>query len=292
MKNTCTYSIHIDCDNAWIYENELDFQLPFNNDYMYEVSLIRLLNLFEEYKIKATFFIVGKDLKEINACRNFCIKAINLGHKIGNHSYNHGANFGRLPVEEKRREILGCHELIRDVLGINCRGFRAPGYGVSDLDYQILADLGYIYDASSLPGPTTLLMKILTAHNKKYRGKALNIWGNLMAKNFPKKINLSEKKSIWRFPVSVIPVLRLPIHSSYIFLLGLNYLKFGLKMLGLTNTHKIILFHGLDLVDDLSSEKYSLLPMSKRNYQDRRILLSQMINEIKFKTMHIEDSFV
>ena len=282
------YSVHVDCDNCWVYENELGIKSNYSQNYIYDISLRRLLDLFNNHEIKATFFIIGKDL-EINSCIEFCKTALAQGHKIGNHSLSHPKNFGKLNFEERKVEIVSGHNLIFEKLNYPCKSFRAPGYGVQDKDLSLLAEMGYIYDSSTLPGYTTLIIKLLTLHSKEYRTKSLNVWQNLIASTKTKKFQLRNGLSIWRVPVGVMPFLRLPIHTSFLFLLGPTYLKIAQFFLTLSSSPKIILFHGLDLSDQASGADKSIVPTFNTSYIKRYEICNILLSQIKNKTLHLEE---
>jgi peptidoglycan/xylan/chitin deacetylase (PgdA/CDA1 family) len=82
-----------------------------------------ILAILKQEGAKATFFVVGKQvkmypglLKEIAAS----------GNEIGNHTYNH-FNLTTLTPQEVVSEIKSNEEIIKQVTGINPRFFRPPG---------------------------------------------------------------------------------------------------------------------------------------------------------------------
>ena len=283
------YSVHVDCDNSWVYENELGIKSNYDQNYIYDVALRRLLDLFNHYEIKATFFIIAKDLT-LNSCVQFCKEAMVQGHLIGNHSLSHPPNYGKLNFEERKFEILSGHNQIYEKLNYQCKSFRAPGYGVQDEDLLLLAKMGYTYDSSSLPGCTTLIIKLLTLHSKEYRKKSLNVWQNFLATTKTKKYQFNNSLSVWRVPVGVMPILRLPIHTSFLFLLGKYYLRIGKFFLKFSNNPTVILFHGLDLSDQATGGKKSIVPAFNTSYKKRFEICNILLNHIKNKTLHLEEN--
>jgi peptidoglycan/xylan/chitin deacetylase (PgdA/CDA1 family) len=287
-----TFSVHIDCDNVWVYETELGMKLPFTLDYMYDVSLTRLLDLFDTHRIKATFFIIGRDL-ELEACRRFCAEALARGHALGNHSLNHPMYFGSMNAVEREVEIRRCHEEMVKHTGVTCKAFRAPGYGVSDSDMKLLADLGYLYDSSVLPGPTAMLIKMMTWSKKAYRKKSLNVWQNFFSTAHALQHAVSEAQKIWRIPVAVMPYFRLPTHTSFAFLLGSFYLKCCLSLLHRSKGHHVMLLHGLDLADDVANtQDGTAIPIAAKPYMQRFAIVEEMLTSIAPKTVQTEDLLV
>ena len=97
-------AIHVDIDNLWIYEQEYRTALHTTPHYIFDHALMRALDLFALHNIRATFFIVGKDLA-LTSARNFCRETLSRGHRIANHTEGHPIDFATATYEEKRREI-------------------------------------------------------------------------------------------------------------------------------------------------------------------------------------------
>jgi peptidoglycan/xylan/chitin deacetylase (PgdA/CDA1 family) len=96
--------------------------LSFDDDYT--DSWERYFALFDKYKTKVTFFIIGKpDAGKTGA---FCAKALSRGHDVGYHSLNH-LDLRRMPAEEFNRETIEPLKSFRDA-GIQLSSFAYP-YG-------------------------------------------------------------------------------------------------------------------------------------------------------------------
>ncbi len=63
---------------------------------------------------KATFFVIGRNLVNPKL-RELAIKALQQGHDIGNHSYDH-PNFSSISAKRAEREIVSTHELIQAIV--------------------------------------------------------------------------------------------------------------------------------------------------------------------------------
>ena len=81
-----------------------------------------LLDLLKEQEIKASFFCIGKLIKEEPELAR---RIVSDGHMLANHSYNHQA-FSRLPVREQLAEIDETDKLIAQTSGQQNRFFRVP----------------------------------------------------------------------------------------------------------------------------------------------------------------------
>ena len=85
-----------------------------------------LLDLLEQYNIKATFFMLGKNAE---LYKDIVKRAINEGHEVESHSYSH-PNLKRLSIEKITEEIKRTKDILIS-LGANPKYFRPP-YGIYD----------------------------------------------------------------------------------------------------------------------------------------------------------------
>jgi peptidoglycan/xylan/chitin deacetylase (PgdA/CDA1 family) len=74
----------------------------------------RILELLVEKRHKATFFVIGRNL-ENPSLRKFAVKALQDGHDIGNHSYDH-PDFSTISAKRAVQEITRTHNLIQEVV--------------------------------------------------------------------------------------------------------------------------------------------------------------------------------
>lgn len=98
-----------------------------------------LLEVFNEKKVKATFFIEGRWAEKFPDL----LKLIyDNGHEIGNHGYSH-AHHAELSYEQNLNEIRKAEEAIENILGTKTTLF-APPYGeFSDLTVKATNSMNY-----------------------------------------------------------------------------------------------------------------------------------------------------
>lgn len=100
----------------------------------------KLLNLLDEYNIKATFFVIGRN---IEGNEEALIDAYQRGHEIAIHTYNH-KDLTTLSLEEVEKEIELTKEKIME-LGITPSNLVRPPYGrvsqeiLNNIDYPFVA---------------------------------------------------------------------------------------------------------------------------------------------------------
>lgn len=113
-------------------------------------SLDITLNVLSEYKIKATFFILGREAED----RPDLIKRISeCGHELASHSMDHEHIFKLSPVQF-REQASSSKKIIEDISGREVLGFRAPNFSIipgTEWAYEILIESGYLYDSSAYP---------------------------------------------------------------------------------------------------------------------------------------------
>ena len=97
-----------------------------------------MLNIFDSYGVKTTFFIGGswaeKEvplLKEIN----------NRGHEIGNHGYLH-KDHSKLTLKGNLDEIELTNRLLKEVLDVECNYFAPPSGAIGNNMLKVCEDLG------------------------------------------------------------------------------------------------------------------------------------------------------
>ncbi len=84
----------------------------------------KILDILDEYGVKATFFVVGKE-EEIAQERLRLI--YERGHTIGMHSYSHDYYEIYDSVEDFRKDFLKCKQYIYEATGVESTHFRFPG---------------------------------------------------------------------------------------------------------------------------------------------------------------------
>lgn len=85
-------------------------------------STVKILEILEKNKIKATFFWVGRYLQAHGSIGK---KVVNAGHAIGNHSWSH--QYIKYSPERASQEIDKTTELIEKQTGVSVSLFRPPG---------------------------------------------------------------------------------------------------------------------------------------------------------------------
>ena len=89
---------------------------------------LQILDILDEYDVKAVFFMIGKNVK---AHPSIAKEVVLRGHQIGVHSQNHSNNFGFTFGKKLKAEFEECLASIEEATGIKVNLFRPP-FGVTN----------------------------------------------------------------------------------------------------------------------------------------------------------------
>ena len=88
----------------------------------------QILELLKKYQVKATFFIIGKN---VLGREKIVQQIIDDGHLIGNHSYAHNTMYSMKSASAMREDIMQNSALLSSIIGKQLKWFRPP-YGVTN----------------------------------------------------------------------------------------------------------------------------------------------------------------
>jgi peptidoglycan-N-acetylglucosamine deacetylase len=107
-------------------------------------GLPRILELLEEERIPATFFVPGRTAldfaEELRAI-------VSGGHEIGHHGHDH-LDLSRREPTAARGELAGGLEALERSLGVRPRGYRAPHWTLTPETFELLWEHDFAYDSS------------------------------------------------------------------------------------------------------------------------------------------------
>ena len=100
-------------------------------------STPEILNVLDEFRIKATFFLVGRNIKRFPKITK---EIHNRGHIIGNHSYDHPMSFSLFSCEAQKAQVRRMEDLLSDFGIRHCSYFRPPNAICTKAMLTTLAD--------------------------------------------------------------------------------------------------------------------------------------------------------
>src|SRR5437762_1054773 len=110
----------------------------------------RLLAIFDEADVRATFFVLGWVAERHT---DLVQRIARAGHEIASHGYAHRLIYDQTP-RAFRDDVRRAKAMLEEAAGVRVRGFRAPSYSVTPRSLwaiDILIEEGYDYDASVFP---------------------------------------------------------------------------------------------------------------------------------------------
>ncbi len=115
-----------------------------------ENNTLRILDLFDEFKTKGTFFILGWVAERHPSLVK---KIVERGHEIASHGYSHQLIYTQTP-KVFREETARSKSILEDITGIQIKGYRAASYSVTTDSLwaiETLIELGFTWDSSIFP---------------------------------------------------------------------------------------------------------------------------------------------
>mgnify|MGYP001822538337 CR=1 FL=1 len=191
-----------------------------------EKNTHRLLDLFDEYQVKATFFVLGWVAeRQPGLVREIAVR----GHEIACHGFSHQLVYNQSP-EVFREETERSKSLLEDIAQSPVRGYRAASYSITARSLwalDILAETGFEYDSSIFP----------IRHDR---------YGIPGAEEKPHQLMTPEGRTLIEFPLSTAKMLnyRVPVAGGGYFRLYPYWLsKAGLRQINRQNKPFIFYLH-------------------------------------------------
>lgn len=174
----------------------------------------RLLQLFADSNVKATFFVLGwVASREPGLVRDIAAE----GHEVACHGYSHELVYNQSP-EVFRQETIRSKSLLEDIIQAPVYGYRAASYSITDRSLwalDVLCDAGFTYDSSIFP----------IRHDR---------YGMPGSSQYPYKLESPNGQALTEFPLSTANILgyRLPVAGGGYFRLYPYWVsRFGLSQI-------------------------------------------------------------
>ena len=143
-----SFGVDVDAVSGWIgtYGGEDSVRDLSRGVFAAEVGIPRLLNLFEKWGVKQSFFIPGHSIETFPKQMEMIVDA---GHEIGAHGYTH-ENPTKMTRQQEADVLDKSIELIVKLCGKRPRGNVAPFWDFSKATCDLLLDRGIVYDHSMM----------------------------------------------------------------------------------------------------------------------------------------------
>lgn len=240
-------AINVDIDSLHLYYRIHGLDEARATNAVWERGVVRFAELFDELGVQATFFVVASDLERWPAARKIAEDLVAAGHELASHSLTHPYDLVRQHDRAVRTELETSRQILSDVRGTPCVGFRAPGYTMTPRVLALLREAGYTYDSSIFPSPPYYLAKLAVLAGMAVRGKrSESIVGPpsvMWESRLPNK-----RDGLVELPVTVLPVVRAPFIGTSLLMMGRRGYGLVKRVLGAVPFVNLEL-HGIDLCD-------------------------------------------
>ncbi|TCF98628.1 polysaccharide deacetylase [Paraburkholderia strydomiana] len=145
---TCAFGVDVDAVAAWIgtfggADSPHDIS---RGMFAGEVGSMRLLDLFDRYDMKTTWFIPGHSIETFP---EQMASVVDRGHEVALHGYTH-ENPLAMTVQQETDVLDRCIDLIVGLTGKRPVGYAAPWWELSNDTPKLLLERGIIYDHSMM----------------------------------------------------------------------------------------------------------------------------------------------
>jgi polysaccharide deacetylase family protein (PEP-CTERM system associated) len=240
-------------------------------EYRVETNTNRLLQLFADRGVSATFFVLGW----VASRSPQLVQAIQrAGHEIASHGMSHKLIYMQ-SRDEFTRESAEAKALLEDLTGQAVSGYRAASYSITKKSLwalDVLCELGFKYDSSIFP----------------IRHDLYGIPGAPMA---PTRISAPSGASIVEFPLSTVNMfgVRVPVSGGgYFRLLPYSLTRAGLYKLN-TKLQRPFVFYLHPWEIDTGQPRIGGRWLSRfrhyTNIERCEARLSKLMTEFRFTTM-------
>ncbi|MBX7190968.1 MAG: polysaccharide deacetylase family protein [Sandaracinaceae bacterium] len=258
-------AVSVDLDEIPCYAAIHGLDVPATSAHaIYERAVPRLAALFAAHAVPATFFAIGEDVLHEPVSRTLR-ELVAAGHEIASHSQSHLYDLTRRDRATIRREVAESLDTLERAVGVRPRGFRAPGYTITNEVFSVLRELGLAYDSSVFPcpgyyAPKAAVIGALRLKSALGRGKASRsivddprVLGAPVDPYFPGDRegaywSRGPRGGLVELPIGVTRVARLPFIGTSVALAG----ERGARLLARQMVGRpvvVLELHGIDLSD-------------------------------------------
>jgi peptidoglycan-N-acetylglucosamine deacetylase len=290
-------SVSLDADNLWSYKRTHgDADWVDRQSYLPALRR-RMVEVFDAHRIQPSVMVVGADAVGPDGAE-FITAMAEYGCEIGNHSFEHEPWLHLYTRPQLSDEIRRTEEAIMAAGAAKPRGFRAPGFATSPDLMTILDELDYDYDCSVLAtwiGPLARLYYLRTNTDldpteREQRKALFGAASDALLPNRPFAWTARDQASVvelTEIPVTVFPILRVPMHASYvIYLSGFSmvaakaYVRLALAVCRATRTEPSLLLHPLDLLDAADAPGLEFFPGMQLDHGRKMAVLSDLLEQL------------
>ena len=285
-------ALSLDMDDLWSYLKTAGDPGWKSHPSFMALAMPRLLELLDQYRMGITAFVIGEDVTRPTV-RPWLAELVNRGHELGNHSFSHDAAVAYGGPQQIADELSRVEAVVQQAFGVRLEGYRGPSFSYSRDLLSALAERAYRYDASTFPtflGPLARWYHRLVSRGSDTDGAGSDQLFGSWAEGFrPLRAYRwqLESHSLIELPTTTMPLLRLPVHGTYLHFLAdrsealaLAYLRLALWLCRRTGTAPVFLLHASDFLggDDLAQS--SVIPGMRRSGRQKTAFMRRVFEQL------------
>lgn len=283
-----TASVSLDLDNLWAYLKTHGDPAWESRPSFLPVAVPRLRELLGEHAPGATVFVVGADAERDDGAAAVAGFAAD-GHEVANHSYGHEPwlhRYGRAALEA---ELVRTEDAITAAGAPRPVGFRGLGFSLTPQLVALLARRGYSYDATTLPTWIGPLARAVHNRTAPPGAPGDELFGPVRDGRAPvHPYHWRGAGGLVELPVTTVPLLRLPVHGSYLLALhavsprlARGYFAGALRLCRLRGVAPSLLLHPTDVLDRREALGMDFFPGMTVPGREKAALLAHVLGALR-----------
>lgn len=257
-----------------LFESAVDRQQWDSMEPRVESNTDRLLAIFADSGVAATFFLLGWVAERYP---DLVRRIHQQGHELAVHGYDHRRITTQTPIEF-RQDVRMSKQIIEDVAGERVIGYRAPSYSVVEETtwaLKILSEEGFEYDSSIFP-----------IHH--------DLYGIPDSPRYPWIIRQGDggsKLPLWEFPISTVRVMgtNFPfVGGGYLRQFPMFFIRWGMRRVNHGEQQPVMIYiHPWEIDPDQPRQDVKTLTRVRhyRNLSKAEARLRHLFRDFRFDTI-------
>lgn len=283
-------ALSVDLDDLWSYLKTAGDARWREHPSFLSIAMPRLFEHLSRHDMGITAFTIGEDVQR-SSVRPWLAEFVRSGHELASHSFSHNAAVAYGSRAAIEAELAAVEQVLEAEFGVRPVGYRGPSFSYSPDLLQVLAERGYRYDASTFPtflGPLARFYHSIASRKQQTEAagsdQLFGSWHEGFRPLKPYHWRL-ENNQLMELPTTTMPLLRAPMHGTYLHFLAdvseavaLSYFRLALALCRWRGVSPVFLLHASDFLgkDDLADT--SVIPGMRRNAEQKLAFMQKVFD--------------
>lgn len=161
------------------------------DDGPHSVLTSEILDILDQYGVKATFFVVGDNVKQ---SPEILRRIADSGHEIGNHTQTH-IDCSKSNYRDIKNELSYVHEKVLEICDYDIKLFRPPGGALSKKMKKAIDEMDYrvvLWSIDTKDWAHTDVKKITANISQNIKGGSIILFHDYITRNSPTPLTLKK----------------------------------------------------------------------------------------------------